>query len=458
MSEHAIANPAPAATVTAEEAPASPISREGVRQIVVVGGGAGGLELAVKLGRKFRRSEDADVVLIDRNPTHIWKPLLHEVATGSMNSHHDEASYRLLAKKHGFRFVLGSAEFIDLEQRLVQVSAIVDDEGTEILPARHVEFDKLAVGVGSLSNDYSITGVATYSRQLDSREQAERFHREFSRQLNLVNANPDKASQFSVVIVGGGATGVELAADMHNVVQRLRDYGFEHLTRDRLAVSIIEAAPVLLPRLPERIGVSVQRELERIGVRVRTSTRVSEVTKDSVKTSDGDVIPADLSVWAAGVRAPSWLADCHFPVDKLGRIEVNRDLSVKDVEGVYAIGDCCSCYDDDGVEVPPRAQAAHQMAEIAAHNIRADVLGKSRKDFVYRDFGSLVSLSRFSTIGNLMGNLVRGTVFIEGWLARMVYLSLYRMHQRSIHGTFSTLLIMLGDRIYRATRPRVKLH
>ncbi len=427
-------------------------------RIVVIGGGAGGLELVVKLAKKLRRDRSTEVVLIDKNPSHIWKPLFHEVATGSMNSYHDEASYRLLAKKHGFRFILGRAIDIDLDGKLVEMAAIEDDTGREMVPGRKLSYDNLVVCVGSLSNDFGIDGVTQFSRQLDSREQAEQFHKAFTGQLHRVNSLESDDSRLDIVIVGGGATGVELAADMHNVVQRLRDYGFEHFSKESLSVSIVEAAPELLPRLPERIGQSVNRELSRIGVTVRTDTMVSSVTEDAVITREGESIPADMSVWAAGVKAPSWLADSGFPTDRLGRIEVDPDLGVKGRDGVYALGDCCICFNDDGSEVPPRAQAAHQMAAVAARNLLARRRNKQTKAFRYRDFGSLVSLSQFSTVGNLMGNLVRGTVFVEGWLARMFYLSLYRLHQSAIHGAFSTLLIMLGDRIYKATRAEVKLH
>ena len=199
-------------------------------RIIVVGGGAGGLELVVRLGRKFRRDAETEVVLIDKNPTHIWKPLFHEVATGSMNSYHDEASYRMLARKNGFKFILGEVTDIDLRAGRVTLSPVLDDGGAEMMPGRSIGYGTLAVAVGSLSNDFGIAGVREYARYLDSREQAERFHKHFAAQLHRVNAQNDSTATLSVAIVGGGATGVELAADMHNVVQRLREYGFEHFS------------------------------------------------------------------------------------------------------------------------------------------------------------------------------------------------------------------------------------
>ncbi len=427
-------------------------------RIVVVGGGAGGLELVVKLAKKLRKQPDTEVVLVDKNSTHIWKPLFHEVATGSLNSYHDEASYRMLARKHGFGFTLGRVTSVDLEASEIALSAVDDDAGVPMVPERTLGFDTLVVAVGSLSNDFGIEGVADFSRALDSREEAERFHRLFTAQVHRVNSNLDDDALLSIVIVGGGATGVELAADMHSVVKRLREYGFPKLSIERLKVSIIEAAPRLLPRLPERIGVSVAEELSRIGIDVRLNTQVSRVERERVHTSDGQVLPSDISVWAAGVRAPAFLAEAGFPTDRLGRIEVESDLSVKGYPRVFAVGDCCAFTSEDGTEVPPRAQAAHQMASVAAKNVLWRRQGRHTKPFVYKDFGSLINLSRYSTVGSLMGNLTRGTVFIEGWIARRVYLSLYRMHQSAVFGPVSTLLIMLGDRIYKATRAEVKLH
>ncbi len=427
-------------------------------RIIVVGGGAGGLELVVRLARKLRRVEGVSVMLIDMNASHIWKPLLHEVATGSLDSHHDETSYRMLARKHRFDFLLGRVMRVDTGQQQVTVAPEYDEDGTELVAERTLSYDRLVLSAGSRSNDFGTEGVAQHCITLDSRSQAERFHQLYLKQLHRVSGSSDPDAELSVVIVGGGATGVELAADLHNVASRLQDYGFRKFSQERLKVSVIEAGAMLLPQLPKRIGLSIRDELQSIGVSVQTDTRIASVESDALITRDGDRIQADISVWAAGIKAPEFLADSGLACDGIGRIKVNPDLTLEGQDKVYGLGDCCNCPTGDGGTVPPRAQSAHQMASVLAHNILASRRGKPAKAFVYKDFGSLISLSRFSTIGNLMGNLVRGTVFVEGWLARLFYLSLYRMHQSAVHGPMSTLLIMLGDRIHRATRAELKLH
>ncbi len=429
--------------------------------IVVVGGGAGGLELVIKLSRKTKRNNNIRVTLIDSNPTHIWKPLLHEIATGSLNSNHDETSYLMLARKHRFSFVLGTVDHVDAVRKTLHIESIYDktDESGELLvDARHFEFTHLVLAVGSLCNDFGTKGVEEHCLLLDSRSQAERFHQRFINQLHRIHANADTSTQLSVAIVGAGATGVELAADIHNVAKRLPEYGFNEFSSDRLRVVIVEAGARILAQLPERISSSVTTELEKIGVDIRLNTMVSAVDEKGVVTESSERIDAELVVWAAGIKAPAFIAESNLPCDGIGRVEVDTKLRVVGSEVIFAIGDCCACPMSDGSIVPPRAQSAHQMASIAYKNVLASINGSRLKEFKYKDFGSLISLSQFSTVGNLMGGVMRGSLFIEGWLARLFYLSLYRMHQSSVHGFGAMLLIMIGDTIYKATRANIKLH
>jgi len=427
-------------------------------QIVVAGGGAGGLELVIKLAKKYRKNPDVSVTLIDCNPTHIWKPLLHEIATGSLNSSHDETSYLMLARKHQFSFMLGRVDNVDADGKTLHLASVQDESGLTLVAERNVTFTRLVLCVGSLCNDFGTPGVEEHCLLLDSRAQAERFHQQFINQLHRIHGSADHSSPLSVVIVGAGATGVELAADIHNVAKRLPEYGFSEFSSDRLRVMIIEAAPRILAQLPDRISSSVTTELEKIGVEIYLDTMVAAIEENAINTKAGERIVADLVVWAAGIKAPLFIENSGLPCDNLGRVHVDKKLRVSDSDSIFAIGDCCACPMSDGSIVPPRAQSAHQMATTAYKNIVASINGGDLRDFKYKDFGSLISLSQFSTVGNLMGSLMSGSVFIEGWLARLFYLSLYRMHQSSIHGFGAMLLIMLGDSIYKATRANIKLH
>ena len=428
------------------------------RSIVVLGGGAGGLELVVKLAKRYKRDATTQIVLIDSQPSHIWKPLLHEVATGSLNSNVDEISYLSLARKYRFRFVLGRCSRVDKKAKLIHLEQMLDDRGQQLFPNRTEPFDKLVIAVGSMSNDFGTTGVEQHCLMLDSRQQADLFHRRFVDQLHRVS----QSGELQVVIVGGGATGVELAADLYNVARQLPEYGFSENTKQKINVVVVEASDRLLAQLPERVSESVRKELQSLGVDVKLNTRIEQATDTSVITANGESLNSHICVWAAGIKAPAWLASSELDVDTIGRVIVTDHLAVPGVNDIYALGDCCACPMSDGGIVPPRAQAAHQMADYLflkfKTNMAADVIGKAGQAFVYKDMGSLISLSEFSTVGSLMGNLMKGSVFLEGWLARRFYLSLYRMHQAAVLGYWKTLLTVIGDMLYRTTHAKLKLH
>lgn len=432
-------------------------------QIVVVGGGAAGLELATRLGAHFGR-EKFDIILVEKNRTHIWKPLLHEVAAGSLDANLDEVGYRSHCHRWGYRYFYGQLEGIDRDSRHVLIAPIRDEDGREIMGRHRIRYDYLVVAVGSVSNDFGTKGVAEHCLFLDNRVQADRFRAQLLnhclRVSRTLQNDPDADATVRVDIVGGGATGVELAAELFNAAAALRHYGLEVFDESRLKVTLIEAGPRILPMLPENLADAARAELETLGVRVLTGTPVVEANAQGMVTASGELIGADLKVWAAGVKAPEILKDIGgLETGRGNQLVVRPTLQTTRDDRIFAIGDCCQCVcPGETRPVPPRAQAAHQMAATCFANIRAMIAGRPLKDFHYHDHGSLVSLSRFSTVGSLMGNLVGGRMAIEGRLARFVYLSLYRMHLIAIHGWLKGLALIAVGHVNQIVRPRLKLH
>jgi NADH dehydrogenase len=433
------------------------------KRIVVAGGGAGGLELVRRLGARYGR-HGHDVILIERERTHIWKPLLHEVAAGSLDANLDELGYLSHCHRWGYRYLHGSLEWIDTDNRKAVIAPLLDDEGEEVLGRHYVDYDYLVVAIGSVSNDFGVPGVAGHCIPLENRAQADRFRRKlFNRCLRVsrrMATDPSRDEYVRVAIVGGGATGVELAAELFNAASALKYFGLEVFDENRLKVTLLEAGPRILPALPENLAAAAREELENLGVRVLTSMMVTEVTRDAVVTGDGEEIESDLKVWAAGVRGPDVLKDIGgLETTRSNQLVVKPTLQTTRDERIFAVGDCCY-FKEPGAErpIPPRAQAAHQMASTVYDNLRRLMEDKPLREFEYRDHGSLVSLSRFSTVGSLMGNLVGGNMAVEGRLARMVYVSLYRMHLLAIHGWLRGIVFIVMARFNNIVRPKLKLH
>jgi NADH dehydrogenase len=439
-------------------------TRKPKTQIVVVGGGAGGLELVRRLGAHFGR-EAFDIILIERNHTHIWKPLLHEVAAGSLDANLDEVGYRSHGHRWGYRFFLGSLESIDRERRYVRMAAIRDERGEILIDAHEIRYDYLVLAVGAIANDFGVEGVREHCMFLDDRAQADRFRQRLLDHCLRVSrgqiADPDADLRVEIAIVGGGATGVELAAELYNAASALRHYGLETFDESRLRVTLVEAGPRILPALPEEIAQAAHEELEKLGVRVLTRTNVVKATREGVETAAGERIAADIRVWAAGVRGAEFLRDiAGLETSRSCQLVVKPTLQTTRDDRIYAMGDCAwLVLPGEKHPVPPRAQAAHQMAATVYTNLRRTIEGGGPlEDFVYRDKGSLVSLSRFSTVGSLMGNLVGGRMAVEGRVARFVYMSLYRIHLIGIHGWLKGLALIAIGHVNRVVRPRLKLH
>jgi NADH dehydrogenase len=432
-------------------------------RIVVVGGGAGGLELVSRLGARFDRKA-FEIVLVDRSQTHIWKPLLHEVAAGTLDANLDEVGYRSHAFRWGYRFFDGTLEGIDREASEIVIAPLLGEAGEELIGRHRVAYDYLVLAVGSITNDFRTPGVRQHCIFLDDRQEADRFRKQLLNQCLKVSrsriAAPHQDSEARIAIVGGGATGVELAAELHASAGALRLYGLDAFDESRLKITLVEAGPRILPALPEKLAASAQAELEALGVRVLTATPVVEATAGGIRTGGGEIIEADLKIWAAGVRGAEFLKGIGgLETNPNNQLLVRETLQTTRDDRIFAIGDCCTFFPPgEKRPVPPRAQAAHQMAATVYRNLRHLTRGETLEGFVYRDHGSLVSLSRFSTVGSLMGNLVGGRLAIEGRLARFVYVSLYRMHLIAIHGWARGLFMIFLGHVNRVIRPKLKLH
>jgi NADH dehydrogenase len=428
-------------------------------KVLVVGGGAGGLELACKLGRKWGAER---VALVDAKLFHIWKPSLHEVAAGTLDIHQEGLSYQMLAHDNGFSFLYGPMTGLDTAARQLVVGAVMDG-AEEVLQERRVSYESLVIAIGSVSNDFGVPGVANHAFSLDGPHDAERFRLRMLQLLSLVDVRKshDPNAALDIVIIGGGATGVELAAELREATSLHAQYGLRHIDAARdVRIRILEGAPRLLAPLAENVSVAATKLLRQRHVDVNTSCRVVRIDWNQVTDADGNVYPADLCVWAAGIKAPPLLAQVGLPVTKGGQVKVDGHLRVEGVPGVFAFGDCAWCPQPDGKSVPPRAQSAHQQADYlyALLQLGATELG-SRPPYVFHDHGSLVSLGSRDTVGSLMGNLFRSTTwFVEGLFARMVYVSLHLMHHRAVMGTMRTAVLAMARFLVKRARPLVKLH
>lgn len=435
-----------------------------LHKIVIVGGGAGGLELATQLGNKLGKKGKAEITLVDRSRTHIWKPLLHEIAAGSMDTGRHELPYQAQGHWHGFRYRYGEMVGLDRANKRVHLGATYDEDGREITPDRWFPYDTLVIAVGSVSNDFSTPGVKEHAIMLDTSEQAERFNR---RLLNAcvrayAQSGPVRPGQLHVAIIGAGATGTELSAELHHAARGLVAFGLDKIDPEKdIKITLIEAAPRILPALPERLSEATADILTKIGVDLRVGSRVTNVSDKGVTLADGEFIPSELVVWAAGVKGPDVLAKLDgLEVSRANTLLVKPTLQTTKDDNIFVIGDAAHLVPDgETAAIPPRAQAAHQESTHLVRQLQRRINGDNNlSPFKYRDFGSLVSLGHYSTVGNLMGFVSGKSMRIEGWFAKIMYRSLYKMHEMALHGPIKVALDTISRMLTRRTEPQIKLH
>lgn len=428
-------------------------------RVVIIGAGAGGLHLAAKLGQRYGKTGRAIITLIDPARIHVWKPLLHEVAAGAFNAETDAVELIAHAKLRHYRYRIGKMVGLDRAKRRVFIAASHDADGTQITPPRVFGYDTLVIAVGSRSNDFGTPGVAEHAITLDTLEQAERFNRLMVDNWLRASAQsgPLLPGQLTCVIVGAGATGVELAAELHKSTHEFASYNMDDdiNLEKRVRIELVEAGPRILLALPEDLATDTATELRRLGIVIRTGTAVASASADGITMTGGEFIPAEMTVWAAGIKAPDYLATFDgLAVDRINRLMVTPMLQTTVDPNVFAIGDCAHCK-LEGVKgpLPARAQTAQQQADHMVKTITRRLENKPPEPFVYHDRGSLVALSSYRTFGVIL----RGRR-LEGWLAAMAYKSLYQMHLLALFGPWRVAVKWLAGRLTRHTEPAIKVH
>jgi len=420
-------------------------------RIVIVGGGVAGMALATRLGDNLGKSGRASVTLVDKSFAHVWKPMLHCFAAGTARNPNDRISFLSQASRHHFEFWPGEVKALDRSAKTLTLAPIDGPAGERVLDERTLEYDAVILSLGSRANDFNTPGVAEHCMFIDNLVEASSFNDKF--RMEQLRAFGDNLA-LDIAIVGGGATGTQLAAELHKALDLASLYSFGKRRPD-LKITLLEAGPRILPAFPEAVSAAAVTQLEKIDVSVRTSAQVSGADESGFILKDGTHVPATLRVWAAGVKAPEVTAKFGgLKLSRSGQIEVRPNLQSVEDDAIFSVGDCAFVAD---APVAPTAQAARQQAHHLARHMSAWINGKPMPPFVFRNKGAIVALGDYNGWGTFPG----GTVFGGGWLrglsARLGHIMLYRQHQFELYGTLRGAVSWLVDWLEEFVRPSIRL-
>jgi len=388
--------------------------------VVIIGGGFGGLYAARAL-----KNAPVDVTLVDRTNHHVFQPLLYQVATATLTPSDIAAPIRwLLRNQKNAQVLLAEVKTIDPDARIVYC---VDGETLEYdylivaAGARHSyfghnEWEKLAPGLKTVED-----AIELRRRWLLAFERAER-----------ATEAADRAANLTFVIIGGGPTGVELAGMLPTIARYALPSDFRHIDTTKARIILIEGGPRLLPAFPEELSAHAREDLIELGVEVRTGTLVTKVGDGFVEIGE-ERIDARTIFWAAGNASSSLGDSLRAPLDRMGRVKVNDDLSVPGHPEIFVVGDMALMH-THGKSVPGVAPAAMQSGRTAARNIVHSVNHEGRERFRYVNKGDLATIGRFKAVGVLAGR------HLSGWFAWWTWLLVHIMYLAGFRNRLVVLL------------------
>lgn len=424
-------------------------------KILVVGGGVAGLEMATRLGRGMGRLGEAEITLVDRALAHVWKPMLHTFAAGTSSAPQEQVAFIAQARRNAFRFWPGEIAAVDRERRVVTLEPLRLEDG-QVLDGATLDYDALILAIGSRANDFGTPGVLEHCLFVDDLTQALRFNDFFRSRVLAAAAGSENG--LDIAIVGGGATGTELAAEISRALEIADSYDHGAI-RHRLRLALIEAGPRILPAFPPSVSDQATTELKRLGLGVFTGAEVVSVDPGGLVLKDGKRLQSELTVWAAGIKGADILQRLGLETSKFGQLAIRSSLQTTQDPRVFAIGDCATLiYPGQQRPVPATAQVAHAMAKHLAKQLP----GWLRSDaplpaFRYSDKGSIVSLGPYGGWGTLgRYGFFTGREF-RGWLASAGHQLLYREHQIMLNGLLRGLLVWFAGSVNAAIKPGVRL-
>jgi NADH dehydrogenase len=347
-------------------------------RVVILGAGFGGLSAALALGDK------AEVMVVDRHNYQTFLPLLYQVATAGLAADHVVSPVRGALRKTNIKFRMGSPISVDHKNKTVKL------DSSEVL-----EFDHLIVAMGSVTADFGVPGVSEHGLGMKNVHEAITIRAEVMRRFEDLCRFEDE-TRLSIAVVGGGPTGVEMAGALAELKRGPLKNDMAHAA-EHIDIYLIEAGPRILPMFSEKLSARATRDLQKLGVHVRTSTAVREIKSRSIIIKDGEPIPAEVTVWAAGVKGEPTASALNLPIAG-SRVASGPTLQADNYPHIWAIGDISGATAPDGRFYPMVAPVALQQGKFVAQQIIDLTAGKPLKEFKYRDKGSMATIGRHKAI------------------------------------------------------------
>lgn len=386
------------------------------KQIIILGGGFGGVYAALEFEKTLARGADVEITLINRENFFLFTPMLHEVAASDLDITHIVNPIRKLVKR--VKFFEGDVDAIDLERRVVTVS-----HGTEQRHSHHLPYDHLVLALGSVTNFYNLPGLREHSLTMKSLGDAIELRNHLIRCLEEADSECFAGllePLLTFVVAGAGFSGVETIAGVNDFLREALRF-YPNLREELLRVILVHPGDVVLPELGESLGRYAQDKLAARGVEIRARTSVKSASAEGVEFSDGAFVPTRTIVWTAGTSPNPLLASLPCAKER-GRLSVNEYLQVEGWPGVWALGDCAAVPDPaTGKACPPTAQHALRQGKVVAQNIAATIRGGEKTKFAFTTLGQLAAIGRRTGVARILGFNFSG--FIAWWMWRTIYLS-----------------------------------